>query len=239
MPETQKEVVPAEVRLSVNGQLKKLSEELGLRDKFETQRRNIGKAYSVANEIREASKDGISSLKSGDLENVEGCFRDMENRWLDLVKMDLPEDIAWRHKSEAGQEMVEFYFVKLLYPVLLGHQSMEDVRLPSHQDLMVTPQTWLAGIGDTVGELGKLTDDLLLKRVMTKEERMRLRERFISIGEELFDFMERLETVYEMVINNSRRKGYGNTFRGLLGRMRGSIKRQQDALIEAYDREIK
>lgn len=225
-----------EVKLSVNGQLKKLAEELTLKEKFETQRRNIGKAYGIANEIREASKDGIASLKSGDLENVEACFRDMENRWLDLVKMDLPEDIAWRHKAEAGQEMVEFYFVKLLYPVLLrDHQASEDVRLPSHQDLMVTPQTWLAGIGDSIGELGKLTDDLLLKKIMNKKERIRLRERFVTVSMELFDFMERFETVYEMVINNSRRKGYGNTFRGLLGRMRGAIKRQQDALIAAYD----
>lgn len=223
---------------SIYDQLKQIAADRQMKELFEEQRKNIGKAYSLQNQITEASKDGIASLKHTDLENAEACRNDMENYWQDLLRLNLPKDIAWQHQAEAGQEMVEFVFVSLLYPCLLD-ESAKLPQLPSNEELMVYPQTWLAGIGDAVGELGKLTDDLLCENERNREERKNIRRRFLKIAKEIYDFLERYETVYGQVINNSRRRGYGNTYRGLLGRVRGAINRQKTALIEFFDREAK
>lgn len=44
--------------LSINQQLKNIIREEEILERFENQRKNIGKAYSLAAKIREASKDG-------------------------------------------------------------------------------------------------------------------------------------------------------------------------------------
>lgn len=226
------------VTLSINSQLKGIVQELSIDDLFENQRRNIGKAYRLANDIREASKDGIASLKSGLSGNVLACQIDMKRHWEELIHLNLPDDISWQHQSEAGQEMVEFVFVDLFYPLLTSDVKEVPI-IPTYQDLLVSPQIWLAGIADSTTELSKLARHLLLNSKLTKEERKNLRKRFLKVAEEAYDFLERFETVYGQVINNSRRRFYGNTFRGMLGRVERVIEIHQDALIESNDQEAK
>ena len=218
--------------LAINEQLKKLAEELKLNELFETQRRNIGKAYSLANKIREASKDGVFYLGNRAFQQANECSSEMKSAWEELVRLDLPNDIAWQHQSEAGQEMVEFIFVELLYKASL---TGETPKLPSHQDLMVTPQTWLAGIGDATTELGKLKLKNMLNSKLSLSDRISIYEKFLKIYHELYDFMERLENVYGLVINNSRRRGYGNTYRGLVLRIQRFIENQEEKLLDLHN----
>ena len=206
----------------INQQLKDIVKKEEIQERFETQRRNIGKAYGLAAKIREASKDGIFHLGNKNFEDTNLCSSEMKSSWEELVRLDLPEDIAWQHQSEAGQEMVEFAYVELLYKATL---TGETPKVLSHQDLMVTPQTWLAGIGDATSELGKLMLKDLLNPKLSLEERITIYERFLKIYHELYDFLERLENVYGLVINNSRRRGYGNTYRGLVLRIQRFIER--------------
>lgn len=223
---------------SISDQLKDLGESLGVFENFETQRRNIGAAYRAGNDIREASKDGVVSLKRGDGENFRRCVADAKRAWDDLIHLRLPADLAWQHEAEAGMEYVELVFVGLLYP-LLQDQSATVSNLPSFQDLLVTPQTWLAGIGDATTELSKMTNELLLNPELSREDRIKLHRRYLEIARELYDFLERHETVYAMVINNSRRRGYGNTFRGLLQRVERVINYRVEALVAIFDRDAK
>ncbi|MBI3046223.1 MAG: hypothetical protein HYY86_01590 [Candidatus Harrisonbacteria bacterium] len=213
----------------INQQLKDIIKKEEIQERFETQRRNIGKAYGLANKIREASKDGVFHLGSKDFENALLCSDEMKSAWQDLISLDLPADIAWQHQAEAGQEMVEFIYVQLLYKGILIGQTP---KLPSYQDLMVTPQTWLAGIGDATTELGKLMLKDLLDTKPSIDDRILDYEKFLKIYRELYDFLERLENVYGLVINNSRRRGYGNTYRGLVLRIQRFIERQEEKLLE-------
>ena len=219
--------------LLINNQLKSLSDELKIRERFEQQRKNIGKAYSLANTIREASKDGPFHLGNRDFENSGLCSSEMKGVWQDLMRLDLPTDIAWQHQAEAGQEMVEFIYVELLYKAII---TGEIPKLPSHLELMVTPQTWLAGLGDVSGELGKLMLKEVLNPKLSIEDRIGIYEKFLKIYHELYDFLERLENVYGMVINNSRRRGYGNTYRGLILRLQRLIEREEGHLLELYNK---
>lgn len=216
----------------INEQLKKLAEELKLNELFETQRRNIGKAYSLANKIREASKDGAFYLGNQDFKQANECSSEMKSAWEELVRLDLPNDIAWQHQSEAGQEMAEFIYVELLYKAAIAG---ETPKLPSHKELMVTPQTWLAGIGDAVTELGKLVLKDKLHPKLSINDRISIYEKFLKIYHELYDFLERLENVYGLVINNSRRRGYGNTYRGLVLRIQRFIENQEEKLLELHN----
>ncbi len=206
--------------------------------KFESQRRNIGKAYGCANEIREASKDGIASLERGDDENAAQCWIDMERMWKTLCELDLPADIAWQHQAEAGQEYVEFVFVNLLYPQIRNDQASHP-QLPSPQKLQVTPQAWMAGIGDTASELSKMTMSLLLNADLNGDQRVAIRKRFLAVAGEIYYFLDKFETVYGQVINNSRRRGFGNTFRGVIHRVKRVMEIHQEALVSHLDRTAK
>ena len=96
----------------------------------------------------------------------------------------------------------------------------------------IAPVFLLAGIGDATSELGKLMLKDLLNPKLSLEERITIYERFLKIYHELYDFLERLENVYGLVINNSRRRGYGNTYRGLVLRIQRFIERQEEKLLE-------
>ena len=220
---------------AINEQLKKIAEDLKIKENFEDQRKNIGKAYSLANTIREASKDGPFHLGNQDFENSGLCSSEMKSVWQDLIRLNLPADIAWQHQAEAGQEMVEFIYAELLYKAVI---TGETPKLPSHLELMVTPQTWLAGIGDASTELGKLALKKLLNPKLSINDRIEIYEKFLKIYRELYDFLERLENVYGLVINNSRRRGYGNTYRGLVLRIQRFIERQEEKLLELYNQRV-
>ena len=221
-------------RLLINGQLKNFVKEHNLEERFEQQRKNIGKAYSLAGKIRELSKDGVFHLGNQNFEEVNLCSSEMKSLWQELVQLALPADIAWQHQAESGQEMAEFIFVELLYKMVADNG--EAPKLPSHQDLMVTPQTWLAGIGDATSELGKLMLKQLLNPKLAIGDRTIIYEKYLQIFHDLYDFLERLENVYGLVINNSRRRGYGNTYRGLVLRIQRFIEKQEEKLLDLYNR---
>jgi len=225
----------------ISGELMHIAEEgnlVGRDGKFETQRRNIGKAYGCANEIREASKDGIASLERGDGENATQCWIDMERTWQVLCGLDLPADILWQHMSEAGQEYAEFVFVGLLYPQI-RNEPVSNPELPTPQKLGISPQTWMAGLGDAASELSKMTMGLLLSADLNGDQRVAIRRRFLAVAGEIYYFLDKFETVYGQVINNSRRRGFGNTFRGVVHRVKRVMEIHQEALVAYLDRTAK
>lgn len=212
--------------------LNEISDKFKMSEKFEDQRRNIGKAYGIAGKIRESSKDGIYWLKMGELTKAQICADDIKKQWLDLIRLDLPKDLAWQHQSEAGQEMVEFIYIIILYSYAEGR--LKEIKFPSHEDLMVSMPTWLAGVGDAVTELGKLMLKKLLDRKLSIDERVAIIEYYLDIYKQIYDFLEKLENVYGLVINNSRRRGYGNSFRGLVQRISKFIEREEQKLSDIF-----
>ena len=204
-------------------------------DSFEEQRKNIGKCYALGNNIRELSKIGISFLKRNESENVSKVQALIKKAWTLLGEFNIPQDMAWTFDNENGQEMVEFEVSVVLYNCLYTDIDPETIHLPSEQELNVRPQTWLAGIGDAVTEVGKVHLERLCVDGIPKSQRIAARKKYIDMACSLREGLDRFETAYGQVVNNSRRKGFANTYRGLLMRIDRMIIREQEALAAIYD----
>jgi hypothetical protein len=110
--------------------------------------------------------------------------------------------------------------------------------MPTAEQLGISDQSWLAGIGDSVSELGKILNRRLRSPKLSLRQRILLRERFIADSEEVYAFLHQFlgKGVVPMIINNSRRRGFRNTFRGLLQSVEWVIEKQGEALVAIYDR---
>lgn len=220
----------------------------GFAERFENQRRNIGAAHQVRNDINNLSKRGIVAIKNEDMAEIERCARSMKALWDKLGELDLPRDVAWEFDSSAGQEIIEFLFCEKLYPKIIYNASipspeLKDLtfeKLPKPEDWKISGPAYLAGVGDAIGELSKMVMDFLLREDLKgdiyKEARIEIRKRFLSVTNEMYEFLDQFENCYGMCIDNSRRRGYGNTYRGLLGRARNIIERQKAAFLEIKER---
>lgn len=209
----------------------------GWKDLFEQQRRNIGKAFGLANEIREVSKKGMLAIEAGDATNIEDYKKSLRRLWEEL-NLEMPRDISWRFDTETGQEMVEFFAVAEFYPALLSDKQPDWTSI-SAEALEVAPQTWLAGIGDAATEIGKLELKRLGQKGLFRNVRITIREKHIMMLEEIRDVLGQFETAYPMVINNSRRPGFFNTYRGLLMRLDRVIESERQAIAAILDQESK
>lgn len=205
---------------------------------FSQRRSNIGKAYGLSGEIRELSKQAIDALFLDKSEFADFYLHEMGERFRELCGLDLPADIAWQMQAEAGQELVEAHFVKVGYAVIVKNEPMptEATGIPTPQKLGVTEPCWLAGIGDAVTELSRVVGKVLLKKDLSRSERLALRERYVEFASSIHEVLSELENASPLVVNNSRRRGYRNTYRGLLGRIRGAISHHEEKLADLYDR---
>lgn len=201
---------------------------------FSARRGNIGRAYGLSGEIRELSKRTIGALFLDKSEFVDLYLHEMEEKFRELCGLDLPADIAWQMQAEAGQEYVEAHFTKIGYAVVIKGESA-PMEIPTSQKLGVTEPCWLAGIGDAVTEMSRIVLKTLLKKGMSRSERIAFRERYVAFANEVYDAISVFENAVPQVINNSRRRGYGNTYRGLLGRIRGAINHHEEKLADLYD----
>lgn len=202
------------------------------RSRFNAAKGAIAGAYNLESKIRELSHEGIVAFKAGDNVKADECKMEMEKLWEQMAKLDLPGDVAWQHDAQAGQEMVEFYGVLWLHSKIFGGQ--EAVML-SAESLHVTIPTWLAGIADAVTETSKMLRKQLRGRAVKRGQRVALREKFIEVAEGALEFLNQFEDVPPMLVNNSRYRGYMNTFRGVLSRVETCIERHEEALVAMLD----
>lgn len=203
---------------------------------FEDQRRNFGKGYQIQNDLILASKRGVVALKSGDAVEVERCRQRMFQLWDELDRINVPMDTWWQFSGNAGQEFVEFLGVMMLWPYVSG-ETEEVGTIPSVDELRMRPQTWLRGLGDVPGELGKMVLDRLLEIDFSNNvERLAIRRRLVEVVQQIYDFLSLYETAYPQVINDSRMRGYRNTFRGMLQNVGFLLEKMKHELLEAMER---
>lgn len=216
--------------LTLQSQLDFILHDVGdLQNFFEDQRRNIGGAYALAGDTVLLTKKGIAALKSGDDQEADSLETEIKRRYERLLGLNIPEDIKWQFASEVGQELVEFIFVKLLLPVLFSGEELEFI--PEPNDLKVTPQAYLAGLGDVPGELGKFVADHFIKNSVPKKERREIRIQYLSLITQIYEVLDQFETVYPRVINATRRPGYNFRF-SVLARVRGIVRAEEDRILD-------
>ncbi len=194
----------------------------------------IAAAYNLESEIREFSHRGIVAFKQGDIVTADECKLAMDEPWDKLADLDLPKDVFWQHDAQAGQELVEFYGVLWLHGRLFGGPGSN---MKSAEQLNTTIPSWLAGIADAVTETSKLLRKKLRSKEMSRKERIELREKFIVVAEEVMEFLGQFEDCPPQLVNNSRYRGYMNTFRGALSRVETCIERHEDSLLAMLDRD--
>lgn len=197
---------------------------------FESQRRNIGFAHQLKNQIIALSKKGIKALKENSQIDLTSVRFEIIDSWNKLISLDIPEDLKWQLISESGQELVEFFSVSIFYPALFSNEEPDTDSLFSVLPSGIKPQIMLAGLGDSVSELGKCLNDYLLNHEDINI-RVGLRRRFCFFAENIHLILDQHETAYALVIDNTRRPGYGNSFRGLLGRITNVINHEKEKLI--------
>lgn len=204
-------------------------------ERFESQRRDFGMGYRLQNDLILASKQGVKALKSGNTEAAKTAESEMLQLWKELDRIDVPLDTWWEFSGNAGQELVEYLGVSALWPYVSGKTDIIGT-IPSAQELRMRPPTWLRGLGDVPGEIGKMVLDVLLKGEISKEERVAIRRRLVEVVEQIYEFLDQYETCYPQVINDSRRKGFRNTFRGMLQNVGFLLEKMKRELLEAIER---
>ncbi len=203
------------------------------RARFTAAKGAIAQAYNLESRIRELSHEAIVAFKAGDVVGADERKLAMDELWEKMAALDLPGDVAWQHDAQAAQERGELYGVLWLHSKIFG--GPESV-MPSAETLRMTIPSWLAGLADAVTETSKLLRKKLRGRDVSRAERISLREKFISVAEEVLDFLNQFEDVLPMLVNNSRYRGFMNTFRGVLGRVERCIEIHEEALVAMLDR---
>ncbi len=220
---------------------------------FESSRVDIGKkGFRFSTQIRDLVKKGIEVLKSGNRDEIGGIRQKISDAWTELIDARIPSDLAWRHEAEAAQELWEFEFVVAMYDYLFdgaaldfkkfdiyppdedGDEDSEEYReKQARNDYMCsfTPQQWLAGLIDAPTELGKVLEDYCIDNDLSPSAYVELWDKYVKIVEQVVNFLSPFENVYGQVINNSRMRGFANTFRGRYGRLRGFLERKKRDLM--------
>jgi len=212
-------------------------------DFFEKQRRGMGEAYRLKNEIVKETKRGLTLLKIGKLKEAN----EIQTRLFSLMErfenINLPDDVRWQLNAEASQEVVEFHLVLLaFYPYVFENKefslgSFEPFISMMNKSYGQTPQACLAGLIDAVSETGKMVTWFFSKGKIAKNERRKIRERFLELIEDAHVFLSRFEKQSDQIVNNTRRQGYGNTFRAQLSRLEHIIDGEREKLAEMVEQE--
>jgi len=199
---------------------------------FEDQRKDFGNGMRLNQSIRDLSKKGIKALKVEDWQTIEDVKKEILSVWSEMSKLDVPGDLAWQRDAESGQEMVEFFMVVAWYQCLFYEGKVDLSKLLPNKEFDVTEPQWLKGAVDSVSELSKVVlEDHVLDHNLSAREYQQLLEKYLSKMQNLVDFLDQFETIYPMVVNNSRRRGFTNTFRGALGRIKGLLSLHKRELI--------
>lgn len=164
--------------------------------------------HSLRKTVTRLTKDGMVALRSGqDTKEIEIKMRLTYRALLDL---DAPWNTKWEIRGQAAQEVVEYEYVKALYPVLFLGAELEN--LPSHADMDVTLQEFLNGLCDVPGELGKMVQEHRATVDVCQDDRRVLEARLLEITREIYESLKEYYTVYPLVINNTRRYARNNSY---------------------------
>ncbi|MBI4385565.1 hypothetical protein HY573_01915 [Candidatus Parcubacteria bacterium] len=223
---------------------------------FNERRRHIGEAHNLRSHINELSKLGVKLLDIDEgeippslayeaeqhqiaialngLVVADSVYEEIEREQRKLYErlsgLNLSGTLKWRLQNEAGQEMYEFVSVRLLWQSFMHDRDFPG--LPAHDDLGISIEALLAGLGDVPGEFGKRLNTYLIEKNSPRTERMRLRQRFLDeIALPVLKKLSEFENAYPLAINASDRFRYSFRF-NVLGNVKREIGRHQELLLQ-------
>lgn len=193
---------------------------VSLAEYLEEQVKNQRPAYQFRDSVCFYSHKGIQALTEGDLEELSLCEKRLKELWGELGNLNLPKDIQWRFDSSAAQEIVEMDQVCFFWPgVRDGKIKPSEMK---HYSVFlfwsIKPQAWLAGLGDTASEVGKVMIDYLYahQASIRVEEQLAMRDRYVQFLSAVHEKVSEYKGTPGNIINNNRFRG--QDYSKILGR---------------------
>jgi len=204
---------------------------------FTEQRRAVPKVFDLRNRIVELTKKGMIAILHNDLDLENEIVKKIFDLWNELGQLRLPVPTGSQFDSDAGQEIVEFFFVSMFFNLMIinveicGNNTISyaisnfNVRI---NDAGIPLQIILRGMVDGVTELSRmLIKYIVWSEITDRSERIRLRKRYIRIAEWMNSYFEKVEmNSIPMVVDAYNNRGFRNSFRSVLNRVRGAIEYQ-------------
>ncbi len=114
--------------------------------------------------VTRLSKSVIYSLIRGDMESAERHLRDMEAAAAELKELVAKHPMFYNNGAQGLQEYVEAYSLWVF---------LREGRLPSREELGVDVMTYLMGVADIAGELGRKANEELVKKDLKAVESLK------------------------------------------------------------------
>ncbi|MEL9990386.1 MAG: haloacid dehalogenase [Thermoproteus sp.] len=120
------------------------------------------KVIQTSIRVTRLSKSVIYSLIRGDVEAAQRHLKDMEAVAAELKELIVKYPMFYNNGAQGLQEYVEAYSLWIF---------LKERRLPTLEEVGVDVMTYLMGIADIAGELGrKINEELVKKNVEVAEE---------------------------------------------------------------------
>jgi hypothetical protein len=206
---------------------------------FENQRRSIPKAYVLGNEIRELSKDGIRDVIDGK-DIADKKYESLE-LWKQMSKLTLPKTFGAFQDFRTGMEMVEMFAVNMIFPLMFTDAELKSIDwapiCPEALLMDSMPQAWLFGMLDAGSELSRVVNRFIImhRKELKREQRMSIRERFVNIGQELYDYLDKFTEITPAVMDAYNQFGFRQGFRSKMGQLRRAIESEEYLLSMAIE----
>lgn len=173
---------------------------------FEDQRRSLGRAHQLKNEVCASSHEGIAELGRARVQRAQEILTYSQRALEDLQDLNIPVDIKWQLSNDASQELAELAILIAVYPVLIGKTDIQTLKVPTDRHLEIDPPSYLVGLADAASEITKLVIALELNMV---SDAATLEARGLYIVEKIAAILHQFDRTYPLVLNNTRRRGQG------------------------------
>jgi predicted translin family RNA/ssDNA-binding protein len=182
---------------------------------FEEQRRVYGKmCMGKLRLVNRASHRVFRYLGKGNLVEAQVVYMECKDHYAELLESleTLPNLIAAEVRNNAGQELTEAAMGIAFYQILVGEKETNELKLPTCDELDVTPQAWLAGVADFASEVSKLAECVRGRLVRTGKlaiSENELCERLLSITDGIQKYFDRYDESYPRILDASNRRFAG------------------------------
>jgi translin len=159
-----------------------------MESRFSSQLERRGRALKESRDIISASSRAIIDVHTGKMKEAEKELLSAKSLLASLKKSS--DDSISRYLVSPESEFVEASTVVAL---------AKGKQVPSMESLGASPEAYLLGLLDTVGELKRLVLDSILRRKLSKAKK------YFEVMEDLYSLCSPL-AVYDHVVNGARRK---------------------------------